>query len=142
VGKLIHGRTTTYSYHGCRCELCKAVHSAYNKAYREENRERFRMQRRAEYANNPERFKRLVKARLDKHLRILQRYKLWSGCIVCGYKENARALEFHHRDPATKAFNVSERKGYAWKRTKDEVRKCDVICSNCHKIKEAEKWDA
>lgn len=86
-------------------------------------------------------FKARVQKRLDRIRGVLERYKLWCGCARCGYRDNARALEFHHRDPSLKEFNVSERKGRAWAKTKAEVRKCEVLCSNCHKIEEAAKWD-
>lgn len=29
-----HGELTSYTHHGCRCDLCKATMSAYNKEYR------------------------------------------------------------------------------------------------------------
>ena len=27
-------------------------------------------------------------------------------CMVCGYNRNIHALEFHHKDPITKEFNL------------------------------------
>lgn len=58
-------------------------------------------------------------------------------CVRCGY-DRCRALHFHHRDPATKAFGLSGRgytRGIAALRV--EAEKCDLLCSNCHAEVEA-----
>jgi hypothetical protein len=55
-------------------------------------------------------------------------------CVRCGFSD-PRALEFHHRDPAAKNFKISEKAwSYAWSRIEEEIAKCDVLCSNCHRI--------
>jgi hypothetical protein len=41
------------------------------------------------------------------------------------------ALEFHHVNPAEKAFHVS-RNGVARSLARAETRKCVLLCSNCH----------
>ncbi len=55
----------------------------------------------------------------------------------CNCKENHIAcLEFHHRDRKTKELNISYAvcvRGFSIKRIKKELKKCDVICSNCHR---------
>lgn len=53
-------------------------------------------------------------------------------CEVCGYDRCDKALEFHHIDPNMKDFNISGR-SYSFDRMKNEVDKCILICSNCHK---------
>ena len=56
-------------------------------------------------------------------------------CELCGYNKNIGALEFHHLDPSIKMFNLDER--HLSNRTIDkilqEVEKCILVCSNCHK---------
>src|SRR5450755_792500 len=54
-------------------------------------------------------------------------------CIICGYDRQARALEFHHVDPAQKGFALS-RKGItlSLQALRAEARKCVLRCSNCH----------
>jgi hypothetical protein len=58
-------------------------------------------------------------------------------CSICGFDAHPAALEFHHRDPGTKLFNVSTAiccpEKYPWDVILDEIAKCDVICSNCHR---------
>jgi hypothetical protein len=55
-------------------------------------------------------------------------------CTRCGFDHPA-ALEFHHRDPAQKNFQIST-KGWqkSWENVLAEVALCDVLCSNCHRI--------
>lgn len=55
-------------------------------------------------------------------------------CQKCGYDRCMEALEFHHRDPAQKDFSISS-KGYtrSWKRVREELDKCIMLCANCHR---------
>jgi transposase len=59
-------------------------------------------------------------------------------CVTCGFDAYAGALQFHHRDPATKAFEVS-RQGVtrSLARLREEARKCVLLCANCHAMVEA-----
>src|SRR4051794_3349928 len=54
-------------------------------------------------------------------------------CLLCGYDRCLAALEFHHIDPAEKAFHVS-REGVtrSLAKARAEARKCVLLCSNCH----------
>lgn len=52
-------------------------------------------------------------------------------CQRCGYSKCAQALIFHHRDPAEKDFTISG-VSWSWDRIKNELDKCDLLCSNCH----------
>jgi hypothetical protein len=52
-------------------------------------------------------------------------------CIRCGYSKSMRALQFHHRDPTTKEFNLRS-SIKALDRLRAEAAKCDLLCSNCH----------
>ena len=59
-------------------------------------------------------------------------------CVDCG-ETDAIVLEFDHvRD---KDFNLSDaaRKGVSMKKLKDEIAKCEVRCSNCHRRKTYER---
>jgi transposase len=59
-------------------------------------------------------------------------------CSLCGFDRYFGALHFHHLDPARKAFAVS-REGVtrSLERTREEVRKCVLLCANCHAMVEA-----
>ena len=61
----------------------------------------------------------------------LDEYKATLSC-KCGESHPA-CLEFHHRDPSTKLFRISQAKHESRERILIEMAKCDVICSNCHR---------
>jgi len=58
---------------------------------------------------------------------------LGSKCIRCGYNKCLGSLDFHHRDKNEKEFNLSHRTTIPFDKIKDELDKCDLLCSNCHR---------
>jgi transposase len=59
-------------------------------------------------------------------------------CVLCGFDAYAGALQFHHRDPTTKSFEVSgQGVTRALERLRSEARKCVLLCANCHAMVEA-----
>lgn len=56
------------------------------------------------------------------------------GCVKCG-EDHLACLEFHHRDPEQKDFQLSDvhNKRFCSKRIQKEIDKCDVLCANCHR---------
>lgn len=57
---------------------------------------------------------------------------LGGKCMLCGYDKSLCALEFHHLNPKEKDFKISS-KILSWEKIKPEVKKCVLLCSNCHK---------
>src|SRR6059058_1806885 len=57
-------------------------------------------------------------------------------CVDCGYSTCPEALQFHHRDPATKSFGLGNFSG-SLARYAAEAAKCDLVCANCHRIRHA-----
>jgi hypothetical protein len=59
-------------------------------------------------------------------------------CAACGFSAYLGALQFHHRDPASKSFELS-RQGItrSLERLRQEARKCVLLCANCHAMAEA-----
>lgn len=57
-------------------------------------------------------------------------------CKDCRYNASSAALEFHHRDPATKEFGLGNFQG-SWDRLLREAEKCDLLCANCHRTRHA-----
>lgn len=87
--------------------------------------------------NKAREYSREFKARkIAFHHALVQRYKLFVGCKLCGYKEHPAALEFAHREPRNgKGRTVGSLAGHPHTQAlKAEIRKCDVLCSNCHSI--------
>lgn len=56
-------------------------------------------------------------------------------CVDCGRKFHHAAMEFDHRPNVDKKFKI----GQGGTRSKDavekEIAKCDLVCSNCHRIR-------
>ena len=55
-------------------------------------------------------------------------------CCICGYDKCMTSLHFHHRDPNEKDFGVTG-KTVSYERLMKEVDKCELVCSNCHRIR-------
>lgn len=90
------------------------------------------MNDRIHYKNNKSYY--INKAQLVKEAmrKWLKQYKVEKGCKYCPEKLPPRCLHFHHRDPKTKEFNISQSVKVSWGKLKREVEKCDVVCANCH----------
>lgn len=64
-------------------------------------------------------------------------------CEICSYNKSERALNFHHRDPSDKCASLSSRgMNKRMSVLKAEVRKCDLVCANCHMEIEERKSNA
>jgi transposase len=59
-------------------------------------------------------------------------------CVICDYGRCQQALHFHHLDPATKKFNLGHQgQCRALDRSREEAKKCVLLCGNCHAEVEA-----
>ncbi len=58
-------------------------------------------------------------------------------CQICGYSKYQGALDLHHVR-GKKEFGIGD-KGYtrSWEKVKQELEKCILVCSNCHRELEA-----
>ena len=80
-----------------------------------------------------ERNRRIRELMLDK----TRKQKQEIGCQLCGYNKNGAALEWHHSNSAEKdndpssLLNIGNLEG--WKRYQEEIKKCILLCSNCHR---------
>ena len=55
-------------------------------------------------------------------------------CQICGYNRCHKSFDFHHVDPSKKdsaisAFGLLSK----WKKIVQEMKKCILVCSNCHR---------
>ena len=96
------------------------------------------------YRENAEDAKAAV-ARRKYHNRQAVRAKLLAyledhPCVDCAERD-LRCLDFDHRDPSLKRASISRLCGYAsWDVIAEEIAKCDVRCSNCHRKRTAEQF--
>mgnify|MGYP007122143866 CR=1 FL=1 len=63
----------------------------------------------------------------------LNKYKIAKGCAICSYNKHFVSLDFHHYNKPEKSFEISEGMSKRLKVLMSEVRKCTVLCSNCHR---------
>jgi acetylornithine/succinyldiaminopimelate/putrescine aminotransferase len=60
-------------------------------------------------------------------------YKATLACTVCGFSHPA-VIDFHH-PPGTKKYGVNDLvANRRFTKAYKEVKKCIVMCSNCHRI--------
>ena len=77
----------------------------------------------------------------------IREYRVSKGCTDCGIRHPA-VLDLHHLERDTKHKRLKpfgkkrgSGKGWAYMSYADieaEVHKCEVVCSNCHRIREYE----
>jgi hypothetical protein len=61
-------------------------------------------------------------------------FKRTLKCTKCGF-DHIAALDFHHEDPSTKEHNVNRLiSNKLFKKAYEEIKKCVVLCANCHRI--------
>lgn len=55
-------------------------------------------------------------------------------CQDCGYNKCYGALQFHHLNPSEKDkdFYNKQFKNISWSRMIEELKKCVLLCANCH----------
>lgn len=85
------------------------------------------------YADRREYLIKAVAKRRKKIRRMALEF-LGGECVFCGYVRCSAALDFHHLDESTKNFGLSQSgMTRSWKRTKEELKKCILVCANCHR---------
>lgn len=102
-------------------------------AYKDPLDERARAARRKHYQNNKEQYLARNKDKREKMISHLRNIKD-VPCMDCGVKYPYYVMDLDHRDPAEKTENINQAiaRG-SWKKFLEEIDKCDVICSNCHR---------
>ena len=58
---------------------------------------------------------------------------LGNKCSKCGYNRCSAALDFHHPNPSTKSDSLGHLWGKKWETILKEVKKCVILCANCHR---------
>jgi len=135
-----------------KCSTCKAEKTELDFYFRNKAKGTrnsicklcMKLYRRNHYDNNINYYK--DKAKRNTKRRVLENKKyIWSylkahSCVDCG-ETNPIVLEFDHKDPAFKSFTIGTVLN-GWRNfelLEEEVAKCDIRCSNCHKLKTAKQ---
>ena len=100
-------------------ELRKAKHREYSRKHYEKNKEKIK--------KSSEISKKIARAQW-------QNFKAALCCSKCGQNHPA-ALDFHHvfKDPSNKKVNRLTAHGM-YAAALQEIKKCVVLCANCHRI--------
>lgn len=85
-----------------------------------------------DYVKHKSRYQAQARGYKDKIVAYIKQYKENKFC-KCGESHPA-CLQFHHKDPSTKSFNISDaRKNVcSVENLQKEIDKCEIICANCH----------
>lgn len=71
--------------------------------------------------------------RRDKIKRVIALEKN-NPCAKCKKRFIPKAMDFHHRNKKEKEFSIADapRLGPSIERLYKEIKKCDLVCKNCH----------
>ena len=137
-----HGLTRFYVFPsgGVRCVECNAERRRkyyqenrekareYSRKYNQENQEYYRKY----YQENREKKRKYYQERYQRRYLWFNAWKTNKGCSVCGYNKYSGSLDMHHVDN-NKEFGIGGAAScMAFKRLWNEMKKCIVICKNCH----------
>ncbi len=104
--------------------VCKECHIIYMNSYYSKNKLRI----------CKDTYKNKKRHRIEKKEKLLS-YLNVHPCIDCG-NTDVRVLEFDHIK-GNKRMDVTKMvsHAYSWENIQKEIDKCEVVCSNCHKIR-------
>ena len=86
---------------------------------------------------DPEKRREFFRKRYEENKMFARSYKMKKGCKDCGYNSHHAALEFDHIPEKGGHLRglVSRQIGKSLKVLKEEIARCEVVCSNCHSIR-------
>lgn len=89
-----------------------------------------------------EAYKDRYRRQYHRRKRWIDKIKVGFGCDDCGYNLHPAALDFDHIDPSTKEFLIPRFLARSnLKRLFKEIRKCRILCANCHRTHSRTQWD-
>jgi 5-methylcytosine-specific restriction endonuclease McrA len=107
---------------------CKECHKTFGKNKYHQD-EKYRQQHIAKRKNT-------ARNRRKKHQLQLMQILAQSGCIACGERDPI-VLDFDHIANKEFGISVALRRGIRWSAIVQELQKCQILCSNCHRRKTA-----
>lgn len=103
------------------------------RVYYQNNRERCIETSKVNELRNKEQRNQYRKERVKAHKLKAIEY-LGGKCHNCKGQFEPCVYDFHHRNPAEKEFEPSVLLNYTWDRIQEELDKCNLLCSNCHRL--------
>ena len=109
---------------GQRDNYCRPCRAAYKREHYRAHRERY-------IANALRRKRNIAEERASELVAFFRR----QPCVDCG-ETDPLVLEFDHL--GDKSFNIAKGvRDHRWESVLDEIRKCEVVCANCHRRRTA-----
>lgn len=109
-----------------QCKACKKLY--YDNYYRTSPKEKARL-----LANN--------KALRQSNVQFINELKS-KPCTDCGESYPPYVMDFDHLDESLKTRNVSTMTIWSRAAIEKEISKCELVCSNCHRIRTHERRNA
>lgn len=69
----------------------------------------------------------------------VREYKRKLSCVDCGYpgKDHPQVIDFDHL--FDKKFQISGARSRSFEAIMEEIKKCEAVCANCHRIRTEER---
>ncbi len=127
-----------------KCQICKldlpeddihfaSRHDRGKKQFQSNCRECQKKYRKEHYLNNKEKYIKKAKTYRETFNEWIVNYKKNLKCEICN-EDRYWVLDFHHKDPKEKDTEISVLiKSCNKKKLLDEISKCMIVCSNCHR---------
>ena len=103
-------------------------------AYKDAGDPRNRAAKRKHYEANREKYIAQAKAQAEERRAYVQDIKASTACSDCGDKYPHYVMEFDHVGD-DKVANVAELIKAGWPRLLAEIKKCELVCANCHRAR-------
>lgn len=98
---------------------CKACHKIYRDKHYRQNKEKY-IKKARDYTNIVRLFIQEAKSR---------------PCKDCGKQYPYYVMDFDHLDSKQKSFSLARGSDFSISKIQSEIEKCEVVCSNCHRIR-------
>lgn len=105
----------------------------YQKQYQRNNADKISKKRNEHYKENKESIAKKQKEYYVKNKEKIDAIKK-QPCMDCGNTFPTVCMDFDHVR-GRKLYNISNMKSQRWELIEAEIKKCDVICSNCHRVR-------
>jgi hypothetical protein len=89
----------------------------------------------ASYHKNPKYYRDNILKRRIRIRGIIDAIKSQTPCNDCNQKYPPYVMDFDHVDGKSKSFTISNGINLSEDRLMLEIKKCEIVCSNCHRIR-------
>jgi len=133
-----------------RCSNCKqekSLEEFNKKGFNRDGKERFQSNcrpcdqkiSREYYEKNKEKQKKMIyaskKIRVEKAKEYVKNLKSSTPCMDCGIFYPHYVMDFDHQHSKEFLISMATHDGTSLEKIKNEIEKCEIVCSNCHRIR-------